>query len=268
MIATTDLPTPFADLAAGFRIAYVPVAGSRDLVIALSHDQRLSFVRWRFRHNALLLADIDERYFLTRTGPLLAAIDSFAEGFDRVLFLGFSKGGFGALLLAALSASRCRTRTWRALAFSPQTRLAADSSSMFYPSARRVVEEAQQSPSLLRRLEAFGDAGRLLVRRNVQAMIVYGLRNPVDSEAAHALARPNVRLYPLPFAMHNTLFPFVLRGKGPDVMHRRLIGLYQTKDPDMAATRPPDLRQVAEDVCQTFWLPGLNDLIEEAIRIG
>jgi MYXO-CTERM domain-containing protein len=262
---TTELPAALAGLSSAFRLAYTRVEGSRDLVIALSHDLRLPFVRWQFRHNALLVADNDERYFMTATAEFLQALDGLVDSFDRVLFCGFSKGGFGALMLAALAAARRRDRKWRALAFSPQTRLAADSSAMFYPSARRMVVEAQRSPRLQRRLDVFGDVSRLYDWPNLQAILVYPLRNVTDTEAAHALIRPNVRLYPLPFMMHNTLFPFVLKGRGPEVMLQRLEKLYTTNDPDMVASRPANLRQIAEDVCRTTWLPGFNDLLDEAL---
>lgn len=262
------VPSQFAELSRNFRIAYAPFEGSRDLVVVLSSNQLPAFTRWRFRHNALSIADIDQLYYLTRTAELLRAIESFAEGFARVVFIGASKGGFGALLIAALSAARRRDRMWCALAFSPQTRLAPDSSCMHFPSARRVLDEAAKSPWLQRRVDAFGDAARLLALPNVQATIVYGMLNAADTEAAHALVLPNVRLYPLPFVMHNTMFPFVLRGRGVEVMHRRLAAMYQTEDADMLATRPLDPRQLAEDVCRATWVPGLNDLVEEVLAAG
>jgi len=33
----------------------------------------------------------------------------------------------------------------------------------------------------------------------------------------------------------------------------------------MVASRPANLRQIAEDVCRTTWLPGFNDLLDEAL---
>lgn len=129
-----------------------------DLVVTVSSSGAFAFYMSDFRRATLYIGDSGFSYYTRKPDVLAAGITALMRerGHERAVFLGHSKGGFGALLLTKLCASMEPNKTFGAIVFSPQVRLWPRNTSLSFPSYKRLMDAAKADPILMASLIEFG----------------------------------------------------------------------------------------------------------------
>lgn len=278
-----DVPPPsvrgqiFAAGLAGFarryKWEYRDQPGSDDLCIVFSPTaRRFALMRQPWTTNVLFLVDRDDAYFVIGAGRscdlLGAAIE--AAGLDRVLMFGSSKAGFGAVLWTALCARRFPARTFRCVAFSPQTRLFPFNDELDFPSYRSLWRRAEADPRVMSALRAYGDLRIAQTARNALITFVYGERNLVDRREAGRLFAPHFRKYPVPIRFHGSMIPFTVRHLDEEALAKWLRNLYgrADEDADLRGILPPDPDELIAEFKAMRWIPSLPQFVLECLNLG
>lgn len=284
MTAATAQAPSFADEAPepldvaevpGIPMAHRRGPNGRELLVVFSPTGRFVLHRSSFACDLLFVADRTGFYYVTRAPEIAAAVISVIErgGYERTLLMGSSKGGFGALVVARAAGRMRPDMIFRTLTFSPQVRLYPGNPALYFPSYRRMRAQARRQFELAWTLRRFGDVAAIGDLPNVRSTIVCGSGNPTDMGEAGRLRGPNAAIRTLPVSAHSIMVYLRLRNRPAGEVRSRIDRIYakarrrgQEEDRDLFASRPVDPEQmVREIVSPPEPLPGLEDLIEEAI---
>ncbi len=240
---------------------------SSDLVVIFSHNLRHALSSYPYDQNALFVKERRQKYFLAdAAAAALSLMDRVrSDGFERVIFIGTSKGGFGALLWAGLSAKEDRSRIYRALAFSPQTSLWPPNPKLYFPSYSELL--ANQDTNLRKNLRRHGNLSFIRGIKNLDATIVYGATNVVDAEEAKRLAGRSVELIALPLGIHASLTPFVHKRDTETEISQLAERLYinAEKDIDLRSSLPKDKQDFIAALANIDSAVSLGDLVADRI---
>ncbi len=252
-----------------------PGEDRRDLIVVCSPSRRFILYRYAFPGDALFVSDLKGFYYLAVARKLARELVRFIDrgGYERVLFLGTSKGGFGALLLTRLCARLRPDRTFRALAFSPQVRLHPLNADLYFPSYRRLRRVARTRFAMRAALRLHGDVSRVADASNVHATVVYATDNPTDLAEANRLGGRNLRKVPIAGTSHGSILYFTLQGRPESYVRGRIARIYarakrrgQDHDQDLFASRPKDPEQFLREIMLgPNYLPTLEGLLQEAL---
>ena len=258
------------DVALEFR----PGADPRDLIVVFSPSRRFILYRHAFSSDALYVSDRKGFYYLPVARKLARALVELIDrrGYERVLFLGTSKGGFGALLLTRLCARMRPRRIFRALAFSPQVRLHPLNADLYFPSYRRLRRVARAKFAMAAALRLHGDVTRVADASNVYATVVFATENATDLAEADRLGGRNLRKIRVAGSSHGSILYFVLQDHSESYVRSRIARIYararrrgQDQDQDLFASRPKDPeRFLREIMLASSYLPSLEGLLEQA----
>lgn len=252
---------------------YRPLEGSDELVVTLSPGKAFFMSMAPFNRNILAIADKGDSYFTLRGRLTAKAIAGFARasGFQKVLFIGSSKAGYGAMLLSGTCAMLDRRRAYYCVAFSPQTRLHPFNENIAnLPSYKNLIKRASRIRGNKVWLERHGDLKFIERIRNLFVTIVYSEHFEQDVIEANYVCAPNIRKYPVPYTMHASIMPFSLHGIDEDGVRLRIKQLYRTRsaDEDLAATMPDEWEQLVNWIVANKWVPSLMDLVNDTFRVN
>jgi hypothetical protein len=252
---------------------FVPDAESSELTILLSSHARLHRYVSTERRNMLYLADPANLYFLKRIVQLADAINALVTrtGFSKTLFIGGSKAGFSATVLASLCAKRKRDHIFRVAAFSPHTLLYPHNERLdYFPSYRTAMKRAENSPGFKVFLERFGDLKMCENIANTFITVIYGEHYPLDRMEAERINGFNIRKMPVPFNFHSTLLPFIVKGQRPSIRLRTANTLYERmkQDPEARRTVPATAAQFYKKIEEVRWIPSMDELIEQIMAVN
>lgn len=247
--------------------------GSNDLLVIFSSTaKRHAFMGQAWSCNVLFVLDRDDAYFVIGAGRAADAIGAAIDraGLDRVLFLGSSKGGFGAVLWSALCARRRPEKLFRALAFSPQTRLYPFNEELDFRSYKLLWRRAETDPRVMASLKAYGDLRIAQKEANALVTFVYGERNQVDRREVGRLFAPQFRKYPVPLRFHGSVIPFTVRHMDEETLSKWLRNLYTRAEdePDLSGILPTDPAELVAEFRTMRWIPSLPVFIEECLSLG
>ena len=244
-------------------------AGRRDLVVMFSSGRRFSLYKHDFGRDVLFVADPDLRYYLRGARHLAAAVTDVIDrgGYDRVIFAGSSKGGFGALAIARLCARARPKRAFHVLAFSPQVRLFPRNPALYFNSYEVLLRRAERQPHLQGLLERFGDVSDVGDEPNLVIELVYARDAAVDRVEALRIGGPQVRHRVVAGATHGTAFHFMCHGLDRDEIRDRIKKAYRrTGDQDLQQTKPKDVRALVDEIMHSALRePSLNQLLDEVL---
>jgi len=251
---------------------YVECPGSDRLTVVLAPGASLMDRSVDFGSNVLFLADPTTTYFLVRAPfaakAILAHLD--VQGLRSVIFTGYSKGGFGAILLAGLCAKAAPRRAVHCVAFGPQTRLdpfnprLADT-----PSYQLLRKRATERQGLAIYLEKLGDLAFVQRMPNLLIRIVYAEGSPADAGEAGYLCAPNIQKYPVAFPYHRVRVVADLRDRPREEIAHGVLQLQKLarRDADLAATLDADLDKAVDFVIGNRWLPDYPALLDQTVAI-
>ncbi len=183
---------------------------SRDLIVSISSSRGFGFYRSPFDASTLFIADKLNLYYMKGFDSLYLSIKALIEhhNYDRILFLGISKGGWAAFAMSYLFASRDSSRTYYCLAFSPQTQIWPKNDNVTHGSYLRLVKERNTDIALKSGLRSRGSVPDLNLS-NLMVHIYYGAFNKSDAIEALRPKGSSVARFPLPTAGHLSHLPFV-----------------------------------------------------------
>ncbi|HEY0293356.1 MAG TPA: hypothetical protein VGC51_13660 [Hansschlegelia sp.] len=252
-----------------------PGENARELIVVFSPSKRFILYRHRFPCDALFVCDQRGLYYLDQAARLARALVATIEsgGYERTLFLGTSKGAFGALLLARLCAGLRPRRTFRALAFSPQVQLDPANTNLYFPSYRRLRSIARKRFAIAAALTRYGDASLAGRTPNLHATVVYALHNRTDAVEADRMSGPNLSKLPIDGSSHGSILYLLLKGQPEAYVRTRVAKVYARRrrrgveeDYDLQASKPKDPEQlVREIVGASDEAPTLEALIDRAM---
>jgi len=252
--------------------SYRPLAGARKLVISLSAHREFILEDEQFASSRIDIADRRNSYYTFRPGAacrrLLDLVDR--RGYRQLMFVGPSKGGFGALLWAAKTAQFRPDLNVHCLAFSPQTRIFPTNDRLLFRSYQELLNRIQKDSVARRDAENWGDLKTLVERqRRLRCTIVYGEQNGVDVLEANRLMGPHIRKVPVPIWFHASMLAFSPARADPQRWARQLEKLYERAgtDDDLAAALPANPQDIVDHFKYMDWIPTIDRMIEESFAI-
>lgn len=269
-VAGPTLEESLAQLPDHIGYDFRPNPESDELVITLSPSKTYLMSATEFNRNVLLLTDRRGSYYTLKAAHVAKALRGVAERFKKIIFIGSSKGGYGAILLAGLCAQRDRKRPYYCMAFSPQTSLHPENKTLRdLPSYQGLLQRKATNAGLRICVEKFGDLTFVQSLSNLYILLIYSEEHSQDVGEAARLCSPNIRKYPVPFSLHASILPFNLRSFARPDVQRRIQMLYRTKvsDPDLAATLPDEWEKVVDWIVLNRWVPPLLTLLEEMVAV-
>lgn len=261
-----------ADLPDHYVWRYEERPGSDRLTIVLAPGSTLMDSNVDFGSSTLLLADPTTTYYLVRAPfaakAILAHLD--AENLRSVILTGYSKGGFGAVLLAGLCAKMAPKRAIHCVAFGPQTQLSPFNPRLAEtPSYQLLQKRASERQGLAIYLEKLGDLAFVERMPNLLVRIVYAEGSPADvGEAAH-LCAPNIQKIPVPFPYHRVRSVAELRDAPREDIAESIRRLQRIarRDSDLAATLDADLDEAIDFIIGNRWLPNYTTFLDQTVAI-
>lgn len=240
---------------------------STDVIVIFAHSERHALIKYPYQHNVIFVRDKKAKYYLSRAGMASLGLQKAIHelGFRKSIYVGTSKGGFGAILWAGLAARRTKDRKFNVLAFSPQTRLWPRNEFLYFPSYHRMIDaDAIKEFSPLRK---YGNLDFVRNRSNLAITLVYGRDNAVDKAEAMALRGLNINHLPVPFGYHGSLVPFTIERKDDQALRGLVERMYSkaAEDEDLAATLPRNPEEMFISLQEFASGSDLNDLLDDCL---
>lgn len=199
----------------------------KDLVISVSSAVKPAFYGTNFNKNTLYIGDKSLSYYTKSADIMAAGLNGFfrKNKFERVVFLGVSKGGFGALLLSQLCSKINENILFKVLAFSPQVLLYPRDRALSFPSYSKLIAATKTDIQLEADLMEFGQL-KAFTQENNTATVFFGGNNHEDSAEAIRLKGWNLERNGIPISGHLSHIPFVVDTKNPTALRSLLERAY------------------------------------------
>lgn len=234
------------------------------LLVICSHKNKHAFYKYKFDFNTLFLCDKSNSYFTLYAGRLTDYIKYLiiTKSIRKVCFLGCSKGGFGAILLAGLLSKYCQNVEVRFCSFSPQTLIYPFNDNLYFPSYKNLITNSESNKNLKICLAQYGDLSKHIKNRNLIGHIFYSEFNDPDHKEQHRLRSFNIFKHPLPFSFHGTILAFTTDTKDRQSVRDMVNTVYKNSknEIDLGASLPKDKDILVEEI-SSLKIPSLKQLI-------
>ncbi|MBC7148078.1 MAG: hypothetical protein H5U22_01760 [Rhizobium sp.] len=213
--------------------------GSRRLVVMLSATAKYTLQKYPFDADVLFLVDVSGTYFCLPCERIAALVKtiSWRNGYRTIDFVGCSKGGTGALNIAATLVGLGTRAKVNVLSFSPQTQIYPhDKNGDVFASYKNLAARLEKQPALIPIIARSGNLATLDYSRLNSCTVFFGSRNKVDALEARRLSGcRGVELSPIETTQHYTLGFFTIP-PDVDIEHARQ-RFAEADDPDVVAMR-------------------------------
>ncbi len=242
---------------------------SERLVVLFSSHPGHPFKSIDFRATVLSIADQNLTYFCQRSDIIISAIDKVLSdsNYQEVIFIGASKGGFGAIKQSQLLAKR-NNRKIHCIVFSPQTKVYPPNSALRFPSYRKMIESSQFNPELLKALQELGCA-ESANDPLVPILCAYSARNDTDKIEALRIKGDYIRYIPIDMAFHFCILPFICDTSNAESIQAAVIHLFGRAPGQIDLSelmRPDAILQLIEELKSVGKYPQLTELIDDFVR--
>lgn len=230
--------------------------------MVFSPHRWLTLRDYPFDGSVLWLADETQTYFVEVCDEAMERMRETIErvASRRIVLLGSSKGGYGAIMCGAILA-RTSDAIVRCLAFSPQTRVYPRNDNLSFPSYKRLLKRLTTDEDLRRTMESLGDLRDIVFEGDIKTNIFYCAGNATDHVEATALAGKNVSLTRMPFSFHASIVPFTLDQSDAEEIVSKIAKLYDRADEDALFSLPPDAAELCRQIAENRF-PSLQEIIE------
>lgn len=273
-MSNPHLPDLRAEVSTQYVLDYIP-RESDTLLIVMAPTPRLVLMKYPFAQSTLHLADRFLSFYTNAPYRNVNAIVTFARarGYRRLLFVGSSKGGSGALLWSSIAQEVQRDMAVQCIAFSPQTMLFPHNPVLDeLPSYRISLDrlEGKGRAHLAKDFRRFGNIQDFIRGRTALTTVYYSSGYGMDVAEADRLRRvPGLRLIPVDLPFHGSIMPFTLKSGDEAAIERLADKLYAdaAKDQDLARSLP-DRREDFVSSMRKLSAASLNDVIAETLARG
>lgn len=239
---------------------------SNALIVSCSHKANYAFYKYPFDIDTLFISDLRSTYFTYLAGTLARKISDIValQGYDRICFVGCSKGGYGSILLSSLvgeiaSAIRCSF-----LSFAPQTRIFPQNNNLSFPSYRKLIELANRDRKIYDCLILYGDLSKYLAKKEAHGRIIWSENNRKDNNEIQRIlsyAGPGVIKMAMPFSFHATALPFYIDYSDESTLSRALEKLMPNQRDEDVSENIDNISKIKKEIESCKYLPTLKDLI-------
>lgn len=241
------------------------------LLIILSPNKNFVFTKYPFKYSCLYIADEKISYYLLHPHRQIEFIDNFINnmGYKKVIFIGSSKAGAGALLWSALLKGRNKMLDVGCLAFSPQTLLYPENDNIkIMPTYQALLKRKDLSSAYRINMETFGNIVDVVKSSQPKTRIAYSENYAMDFKEAHRFENSSwLSLVPVPFDFHGSLFAFITNKddtKGVAALANKLF-VDAKKDEDLEISLP-EAKEAFIKMFQGLKIPSLNDYIDDFLN--
>ncbi|QDA35717.1 hypothetical protein E4191_16250 (plasmid) [Paracoccus liaowanqingii] len=229
--------------------------------MVFSPHRWLTLTNYPFDGSVLWLADETQTYFVEVCDDAMEKIREAIRRVSarRVVLLGSSKGGYGAMMCGAILA-RTSDVIVRCLTFSPQTRVYPRNDNLSFPSYKRLLKRLTTDENLRRTMERLGNVRGIAFEGNIKTNLIYCAGNATDHVEAISLAGETVSLMEMPFSFHASIVPFTLDQGNAKETVRKIAKLYDHADEDGQFSLPPDAAELFRQITENRF-PSLRQII-------
>jgi tetratricopeptide (TPR) repeat protein len=196
---------------------------SKTLFVTLAPAGGAILKKFGFPGDLLALCDMSGTYYALCAEPITDLIADFVmvEGYNRVAFIGSSKGGMGALLISTLVGRKLPHIDVKCLSFSPQTQIWPYNDNLKMPSYRALMERCKGNELLRNTVAAYGDMNEVTrhAPENAKLKVIYGKGFVMDAIEAEKIINTHVHMQAVDFSGHGTLMVYTI----PENMDRAKI---------------------------------------------
>jgi acyl carrier protein len=249
--------------------SFQPDAGSDELVITLSASIiRHAMGETKFGRNVLLLREKSVNYYVLKADLVARVLRDVSAQFSKIIFVGNSRGGYGAILLAGLCAQHDRRRSYYCLAFSPPTQLYRSTNEKVLD--KRLRSRMDADDVFRSSVEQFGNLEFVQSLANLHIVLIYSETLPWEAAEAARLCAPHIRKYPVQYSLHGSDRLFTLRGYTRREVERRMQQLYRAKfgNTDRRDAWPPEWNRAVDEIALNRWVPSIATLLDEMVSVS
>lgn len=239
----------------------------KEIIVVFSPNARFNLYNYRFKQSVLFLSDNKLGYYLLNPGRQVKLIYEFlvASGFNRVVFIGSSKGGTGALLWSSLLSRHIPDDSidLSCIVFSPQTKLYPYNKNLTFPSYKKTFSELSVNNAMKVCFERYGDVSQFVNDSDVFTAIFYSSEYQVDKIEAERISGKNVIHIRIPLPLHGSITPFIIDRKDEVSLEKICKKLYLNaqKDDDLRETLPSDY-SCLHDILKRLKVGSIDNVIE------
>lgn len=180
--------------------------GHENLIVLFSHSRKHHYRSLSFTADVLSVSDSRDQYFTNNPESLSKFIIQEASKYNKILLVGASKGGHGALYQGALIA-QATGRKISVLVFSPIVNLNKNINNLKIPSYLRMLEAAERNKKLKSNLDASSYTVTSFPPNTLSVYTVYGAGHPTDGKESLSLI--GAKHLALPMYHHESILPFL-----------------------------------------------------------
>lgn len=246
--------------------------GSDVLLVVMSSKPALALVKYKFKYSCPFISDKTLTYYIKNPGRQSKIIQEFIEksGYKKVLFIGSSKGGTGALLWPALIGKRNPKFNISILVFSPITLLYPYNPTLSnLPSYLKSISLMDKNETHKRNMLKYGNIVEYLNEFAGWVKVIYSEGCMLDRTEALRLkqfSKENYEFATVPLSFHGSISPFVTPSGDLPAIKKMAEKLFKDaeNDIDLKSNLPPS----KEDFISMFLninAPTLNELIDDCL---
>lgn len=188
---------------------------SNILYVIMSPNTRFFCYKIKFSHNVLFLTDRKLHYYLVSPIKYTKIIQDIAHllGIRKIVFIGSSKGAFGALLWSSMIKNKSNLFKTYCLAFSPITLLYPHNDNLHIPSYKKMMNNIESNNHVYKilklEMEKYGNLRTLIPEKNVQTKLIFPSYFLMDAIEALSLRGQNITYHSVPLSVHGAINHFV-----------------------------------------------------------
>lgn len=243
------------------------------LIVTFSPGAGFAYYKKDFKHDTLYIRSKGDSYYTMQAGRLADNIKAFfvSGGYEKILFIGSSKGGFASLLYGALLARRVPNAKVVSVAFSPQTRIFPYNEKLTFPSYQRLyksVNSGALSNMALSCLKKYGDVTSMLKQKNLFCDVYYPEFLERDVREACRLVGYNIRKNPIPIKIHSVGLLCSLDNKNRSSVEKLCERLYSKRktELDLMHTLPEVKQKLIDAIMSIKFVRPIDVIIEEDLN--
>jgi len=238
------------------------------LIISFSPKTNPSFRRVEFDCDVLFVGERGGAYYVRDLNVLATAMANFIrqQGYRKIMMLGGSKAGFGALNMMGHCAKLAPARNYKSIVFSPQALVYPRTDPLSFQSHRDLMKRAEQDARLKHDLERYGRLPRF-DHPNASAIAYVGNRNLEDMAECRKLQGKNVEIREMPLTTHLSHLPFIVDKRNTASL-RKIVTI--SNEQNQAIERTVQVQNSERDISEILAMPEvpmLRDLVEEEFDV-
>lgn len=236
------------------------------LIVSCSHKKNYAFYKYPFDIDTLFISDSKDTYFTYLAGTLAKRIADIItlQNYDKVCFVGCSKGGYGSILLSSLVREVSSNIDCSFLSFAPQTQIFPPNNNLTFPSYRKLLERAKLDTKVYHCLTLYGDLSKHLAKKDSRGRIIWSKNNKKDNnEIRRVLSYTSAGVIKLamPFSFHATALPFYVDIFDDSALSQALQKLLPNKRDGDVSENQENILKIKKEIESCKYLPKLKDLI-------